>query len=383
MPSIRWGAATGADVCLPFNGNVSLSGCQLLGVPAADDGVALAFNAFTSDANTVGLWHMDEASWVGADSVLDASASAAHGTPYNSATTALGAIDRYGDVYGSKYVLTLAVAWGNASTTLEFWVLPNSATAVGGTVFQSGNNANWGVRKIGAGVYRCATRAGTFLNFNVAENVWQHWCFQQSGKGSAGGVQTVHINGVLVATGTPGNGNCTTATCSMGAFTTGIEPSECYMDEVRASNIARYSQVGNFTAPVWRKSAAQNSGVQPYVQVTGTGLAGMLPTAVSWTAQTGSAYGRIHSVWVQDAALGWTQVGGSYPTSPVSVSGLTLASNDAVRIALEPEAVSGIQNASPLLDWLQLDYTVPVSYIPRRIMPVRLGPRLLPIGVIC
>jgi len=107
-----------------------------------------------------------------------------------------------------------------------------------------------------------------------------------------------------------------------------------------------------------------------------------MPSAVSWQATTGSAYGRIHSVWVQDAALGWTQVGGSYPTSPVSVAGLTLASDDAVRVALEPEAVSGIQNASPLLDWLQLEYTVPVSYIPRRIMPVRLGPRLLPIGVI-
>jgi hypothetical protein len=132
------------------------------------------------------------------------------------------------------------------------------------------------------------------------------------------------------------------------------------VDELRVNTgVVRSGE--SYTCPVWRKSAAQNSGVQPYGQVGITGLAGMLPTAISWTAQTGSAYGRIHSVWVNDVTGGWTQVGGAYPTSPISIAGLTLASNDAVRVALEPEAVSGIQNASPTLYTVRLDYAVPVT----------------------
>jgi len=42
MPSIRWGLGTGADLCVPFTGHVSLSGCRLIGAGGADDNVALA-----------------------------------------------------------------------------------------------------------------------------------------------------------------------------------------------------------------------------------------------------------------------------------------------------------------------------------------------------
>ena len=41
MPSIRWGTDTGADVCVPFLGNVTLSGCRIIGAGGADDNVAL------------------------------------------------------------------------------------------------------------------------------------------------------------------------------------------------------------------------------------------------------------------------------------------------------------------------------------------------------
>ena len=45
MSSIRWGIDTGADLCLPFNGNATLSGCRLIGAGGADDHIALDWNA--------------------------------------------------------------------------------------------------------------------------------------------------------------------------------------------------------------------------------------------------------------------------------------------------------------------------------------------------
>jgi hypothetical protein len=43
---------------------------------------------------------------------------------------------------------------------------------------------------------------------------------------------------------------------------------------------------------------------------------------------------------------------------------------------------SGLGQYAVALDGLTYTFLPPVSYVPRRITPVRLGPRLLPIGVI-
>lgn len=45
MSSIRWGLGTGADLCVPFTGNATLSGCRLIGAGGADDHIALDWNA--------------------------------------------------------------------------------------------------------------------------------------------------------------------------------------------------------------------------------------------------------------------------------------------------------------------------------------------------
>ncbi len=154
---------------------------------------------------------------------------------------------------------------------------------------------------------------------------------------------------------------------------------KCRIDDVKYSTVSQFSS--DFTVARY-KSAAQNSGTQPYVQASNAGLTGMVPSAVSWSATTGAAYGQVKRVWVNGSA-GWVQVGGDYPTSPVSVSGLVLPSADAVRVELEPEQVSGIQSETPVLDWVQLEYTAPATggrvYRPT---PLRFGPKLLPIGVL-
>jgi hypothetical protein len=389
MPSILWGDDEGADVCLPFNGHCSLSGCQILNAGAADDDLALAFDRNAVDANTVFAYRMDEAAWNGtAGEVIDAGPGGLHATAQGGATTAAGALGRYGDMGVAHYndhVLTPTIAWPSDTFCLEFWAYVVGSPNVNHHMLGTSNNVdrpcelrvnvkanptNWEWR----GYYRAK-----FIN--CPNGAWVHWTLQAS---KSANTMRAWLNGQNVLDTTAETRAAGNITFGLGKAVWSPYGVDVWMDDVRLSNVARRATAANFTAPVWRKSASQNGGVQPYGEVSGSGLAGMLPTAVSWTAQTGSAYGRVHSVWVNDVTGGWTQVGGAYPTSPVSVAGLTLASDDAVRVALEPEAVSGIQNASPTLYGVRLDWAVPsVSFVPRRITPVRIGPRLLPIGVIC
>jgi hypothetical protein len=53
MPSIRWGLGTGADLCVPFTGNATLSGCRIIGAGGADDDVALAWNTHAIDGSAI------------------------------------------------------------------------------------------------------------------------------------------------------------------------------------------------------------------------------------------------------------------------------------------------------------------------------------------
>ncbi len=363
MPSVLWGAASGADVCVPFYGYSTLSACRLLNAGAADDDVALAWDPSPVDANTLLKYQMDEAAWNGTPGeVIDGSGNGYHGTASN-ANTVLGALDRYGDmgvVASTDHVLTPTIPWP-ATFALEFWayhVKPNvNAFLLGGSDTTdrqcqlrcnvSADPTNWEWRAFSAAKY-----------FTVTNNAWHHWTLQATRNG---GVAQAWIDGVNVMDSASGTGAAGNITFGFGKAAGYAAGADSLFDDVRLSNVLRRGSAANFTPPVWIKSATQNGGVQPYVQSGITGLSGMLPTVVSWTAQTGSTYGRIHSVWAQDAALGWTQVGGAYPTSPVAITGVSLADDNSIRVALEPEAVSGIQNASPTLYTVRLDYDAPVT----------------------
>jgi len=89
--------------------------------------------------------------------------------------------------------------------------------------------------------------------------------------------------------------------------------------------------------------------------LSGTGLATRVPTAVSWTATEGASYGEVSKVELLDASLGWTQVGGDNPTSPISVSGITLAADQCLRVTLTPKA-DAIRSETPTLADLTLTY---------------------------
>jgi len=378
MPSILWGDDEGADVCVPFNGYCSLSGARLLNAGAADDDVVLAWDAASPTGKTL-LWRCDEASWNGTPGeVLDASGNGNTGRAISGAQTVNGALDRYGNCsLGSTIRGDTALNWYQ-QYTLECWLYPDAGIANGRQYINAGFDTLSLRHHNLLAIYRVY---GVAKLLTLPRDQWLYLTLQAAPGGAA---CEVYINGVNVVSSTGGAGSAGTQTLAFGGSNSGLYLQPCRVDEVQVT-LGSKLRSGNFTPPVWCKSAAQNGGVQPYVQVSGAGLAGMLPATVSWTAQTGSAYGKVHSVWVNDVTSGWVQVGGAYPTSPVSVSGLVLASNDAVQVALEPEAVSGIQNASPTLYDVMLEYTFTpagVSFIPRHITPVRLGPRLLPIGVI-
>lgn len=121
MASIRWGLGTGAELCLPFVGNATLSGCRVIGAGGADDDIALAWNEAAVDANTVSLWRMNEASLAGATGeVVDAGSAGRNGTA-TGATTATGWLDRYGDITRNGYIAFPSAAPPAPDITMEGW----------------------------------------------------------------------------------------------------------------------------------------------------------------------------------------------------------------------------------------------------------------------
>ncbi len=354
MPSILWGDDEGADVCLPFNGNCSLSGVQLINAGAADDDVALAFDHIGSDDDTVLYYPMNEATWPGAGTVSDGSGNARHGNPRRGASPTTDALDRCGGFPASSVSSVYSPSLpAMDACTLEFWLKILSLPPGTRRVLTSGLVSIL-QNQVSLLIYQ-ATGNQHYIPYVM--NTWQHVALVVDKPNNK---KIAYINGTRVVNGVTSTGLLAAGVLTIAAQADGGWTADMLADDFRVSDVARFTEA-SFTPRRWRKSAPQNGGVQPYVQVSGAGLAGMLPTAVSWTAQTGSAYGRVHSVWVNDVTGGWTQVGGAYPTSPVSVAGLVLASNDAVRVALEPEAVSGIQNASPTLQDVTLTYTAPAS----------------------
>ena len=351
MPSIRWGTDSGADVCVPFNGNVTLSGCRIIDAGAADDGVALAWNEHVTDANTIGLWKMNEAAWNGtAGEVLDASGNGLHGQAYLGVNTASGWIDRYGDfaTTSAGCIQCPSVSWGDVHT-VDMWWHPFSAGLNNGFAFTSVWVNGTHLRRNGIDGAYLSIMHGANLPFTVVQDTWHHIAMQYERTG----LHEVYIDGQLVASAAPGSAANVSGTVRIGGWSIDSTSyrNQSYIDEARVSNVRRYSSA---FSPTRYKSAAQNSSVQPYVQLSHSSLIGKKPSSISWEATVGAEYGKIKRVWVNSSGT-WTQVGGDDPTSPISVSGLKISSSDAIRVELEPKA-DALQSETPTLDWVGLDY---------------------------
>lgn len=358
MASIRWGLGTGAELCLPFTGNATLSGCRVVGAGGADDDIALSWNELATDANTVGLWQMN-GDWT------DTSGNGHNGTASGATFLNPGWLDQAGKWDAATDVVSCGtLSWWEGPATVEAWVYMRAQRVLYARVWEISAGAGTvgaGIEKPpAAGVWDVRFASGKTLRRSefagFSEGAWLHIAATFTGVNAPGQIRC-WINGVEQPLKAAKTSSYTASASQVVRLGNGYEGTHGFngeMDGFRLSNSVRYTS--NFT-PVRYKSAAQNSGTQPYAQASYSGLTGMIPAAVSWSATTGSGYGQVKRVWVNDLSAGWVQVGGDYPTSPVSVSGLVLPSADAVRVELEPEQVSGIQNETPVLDWVQLEYT--------------------------
>lgn len=379
MPSVRWGLGTGADVCVPFSGNATLSGCRIIGAGLEDDDVVLAWDEHAVDVNTVGCWRMN-GDWT------DASGNGHDATPVYGPTFTAGWYDRAGSFVRTSYQgleiasddalniigdMTFECWWYRTTAYSSNWESLLAKRAFGAVACPYGVNMRNGVLQ-----WYFADTAFRVCSHNSAPplNAWTHLAFTRES-----GILRIWVNGTSVKQSNF-SAYSPTATADNLKFCQ-IDPSHetlsATLDDMRLSNVSRY--VANFT-PVRYKSASQNAGIQPFVQCSHSSLTGMVPAAVSWSATTGAGYGQVKRVLVNDVSAGWTAVGGDYPTSPVAISGLVLASEDAVRVELEPKADT-LQSETPVLDWLHLEYLLPSGGRVYRPTPMRLGPKLIPIGV--
>jgi hypothetical protein len=373
MPSIRWGTDTGAEVCVPFVGYSALSGCRYTGAGGADDGVALGWNEHVVDANTVGLWRMNEAAWNGtAGEVLDYSGNGNHGQSFNGVDTEAGWMGRSANFLLGVNAYVNLMNVGSNSYTVEGWFNLDPTMPSYGYLYDAdlqmrcyNMSSSNKLRFTSFGVY-----------YDIARPAWNTW-FHLRHTATRGTQAQVFLNGVSQGTWVPGTWGPASRVFRLASRNGTNDFAKCRIDDVKYSTVSQFSS--DFTVARY-KSAAQNGSVQPYAQCSQAGLTGMVPAEVSWSATVGDLYGQVKRVLVNDVSAGWTAVGGDYPTSPVSVSGLVLASADAVRVELEPKA-DALQSETPVLDWLHLEYLLPSGGRVYRPTPMRLGPKLIPIGV--
>ena len=349
MPSIRWGLGSGADVNIPFLGNATLSGCRIIGAGGADDDVALAWNEADVDANTVGLWRMNEAAWTGAaGEVLDSSGNGNHGQSYNGANTETGWLDRSANFLLGVNAYVDLMNVGSNSYTVEGWFNLDPTMPSYGYLY----DADLQMRCYNISSLNKLRFYSFGVYYDIARPAWNTW-FHLRHTATRGTQAQVFLNGVSQGTWVPGTWGPVLRVFRLASRNGTNDFAKCRIDDVKYGTVSQFSS--DFTVARY-KSAAQNGGVQPYVQCSQAGLTGMVPAAVSWSATVGASYGQVKRVLVNDVSAGWTAVGGNYPTSPVAVSGLVFASADAVRVELEPKA-DALQSETPVLDWVQLEYT--------------------------
>jgi hypothetical protein len=357
MDQMTWGADGAGGV--PFNGRVSLSGCRIIGAGAADDDVALdwATHAHDDDAiahvvgaegsgnalDSIGSYHIrptaweTDGGWTGAHAI-SASWKQASGAPIPQVPV-------------------------NADFTVEFWWYKTAPSGTDGRVFMnieaptSSRVYLADYRELAPGNWRfmrylrSANPPATISSASTGNTFvsgWQHWCIERSGNSMRS-----YVNGVVVG-----------SVVDVSRVTTfGVH--DRWGSDDGAALGWRWNDI-YVTARALHGGVAFSPGRYPAsgsATLTGAGLATRVPTAVSWNAQTGASYGKVKAVYILDAALGWTAVGGSYPTSPITVSGLTLAADSCLRFALEPKSDT-IQSETPTLQDVTLTYATPVTSSP-------------------
>ena len=204
----------------------------------------LAAKAPIADANTVGLWHLNESNGSGAY-LLDSSVNGNNGTPTGTTYTSSGKFGGARSFNGSSDYITIPNSPTPASTlTIESWIRINTASA--GTIY------NWGVTSgcnpssqslaVSSNKLTFYTGCGTTLTSvdSLTIGVWTHVAVTIDSSGKA----ILYINGVQESspTNTRSGQSVSTGNDQIGVVWYGGSRSAYFngsIDEVRISNIAR------------------------------------------------------------------------------------------------------------------------------------------------
>lgn len=237
---------------------INLSNKNTLGINVASDrpGTYLsttwgesAFANYQPDANTVGLWHMDEISGSGA--YVQSATGNNHGTPTGTTYTSSGKLGGGRSFNGSSdfsvvsrnaslnstfdgsYTISL---WFNSSSTVSIKRMWGMLDASSGYHIAMLNYPSVGKIKFYAGAGTDANALDTTRS-NLNDGQWHYAVFQIDGT-----TQRIYIDGVLDASKTRVAGTASDENFYIGKSnnaTTAAEHFAGTMDEVRIDNIAR------------------------------------------------------------------------------------------------------------------------------------------------
>jgi len=358
MTTIKWGSSTGTGILLPFTGNSALDGTRIVNAGAADDDIALAFNEFVPDANTLVAWRMNEASWSGElDEVVDASSNSLHGTAYNGATTATGWLNRCGaflDADGLQHVRSDAsnLLNGLNSWWMSAWAKPvQRASAYGrfgailavsppGSTYRLALAVCWDTTPPTAAV---ATESPTFTtSTSVPTDQWTHIGFEWT----AAGTLRIYVNGTVAGEWTSAVWQPTQDLHVVSGVST-PDASTIYNRYVGYADdavLATQNPWGGEFSPHRYESGTVTA---QYALGTSYRL-----TNVDWSATTGVDYGQITKVEVYSGGA-WLTVAENANglTPPLTGLDYTVTGPDIVRLTLVPKADT-LQSETPLLDWV-------------------------------
>lgn len=353
MVSISWGTDGGGDRALAWSGNSVLSAARI--VSAAE--VSLAPVQAAVDANTRGLWRMDEASWNGtANEVVDSSGSGNHGTAYNSATTAAGWIDRCGSFTAASnhYVLVPSsdsLKYGlNDTFVMDCWFKYTGASGNGkyfvgytGSEYLFGYlNTDSAIASIRYGSPTSQTYGQVMGTFQ--DSAWHHFAFQTW-------VVSGNRYARLAVDGAWGTERNATAKASVAAYNYCIgtywqaSPAGSWtglVDDLRISMGSLYTPGTDFSP--YRYSTGT-------VVATNNSLHGDL-NEVSWASvESGDNEGDIAAVEVWSAGS-WTAIGGASPSSPITGLEIPVTTGALLRFTLAPKS-DALQSETPILNWVK------------------------------
>lgn len=357
MGTITWGADVAGGV--PFSGNVSLSGCRLIGAGGADDALALDWSR-NPGTDCAALWRFDEAAYVaqGVDyEVLDSvTGTTNQGMAMIGANTVASGMSRCVQTNGAAgdYVRWPyhTIFQHTGSGAVAMWAYCDGATYTQQIWCRTNSSTTWGIvlQTLADGrVLLAMVRGGVQRNLNSTDTLAAGWNYLVGRWDAAKqyldlytSVGSYHYE--MASSGAVRRGSGWT---TLGQAVAGTATDSLRTDELALWNVEK-PQATFDALGYWYPSSGTGT-------LTGTGLAAKVPSAVSWNATEGASYGEVSKVELLDASLGWTQVGGDNPTSPISVSGITLAADQCLRVTLTPKA-DAIRSETPILQDVTVTY---------------------------